>query len=95
MMVKIVPLAPIRVPVMRSNIEFVFMPINEVIKPDKELRSEIIMGISALPMERTKIKPVKDDNAIKVKSLISDECGKIMRFAIVSKRRSKLKYLSF
>ena len=94
-MVKIAPLAPISVPVMRSNIEFVFMPINVVIKPDKELRSEIIMGISALPMERTNIKPVNDDNAIKVKSLISDEFGMIMRFAIVSKRRSKLKYLSF
>ena len=60
-------------------------------------------GISCgqLALEKAGIKVDKyyaseiDDNAIKVKSLISDEFGMIMRFAIVSKRRSKLKYLSF
>ena len=71
MNVKKNPLIPIMVPVMSNRFEFVIRPKRDVMKPDNEFSIEMIMDISVFLMDRTKVKPKKDDKKKRVERFVN------------------------
>ena len=59
MYVKIIPLAPIIVPVMTRIGAFILNPTSTVAQPEREFNIEMIIGISAPPIGDMKKKPNK------------------------------------